>query len=445
MDAQIAGYRFDAYVVDVQSRRLLKNGRAVGVSAKIFDIIALLAASAGSIVSRQHLVAHIWNGESVREDNIDQHIRLARIALDDRTKPYKYIRTVQSRGYCFGAQVKRVRSEAESAPEDMARTSAFAALALLNAAVDIERIGTTAALDAGAACLERATLLDPFSAPVAARVAWSHVRRAISTFEDARTPLHVAREALARALQLDPSDPQAIATRAALLLFADRNPDAAIESLLRARSAGMRTEKQSALLVQAYVAGEMHTEARAEARKALAAFPGSGLAQYFAAFAHYYSGDIELAAAQARQVIAMRPACGAAHFMLALTSICQGNMHGARQRLNALLLARAPLVASHARMRAPAIAALAYVAAREGDRIEARALVQDLRMLNTASACCEALAAIGLGEPSDVVTWLTRAYERQEPWSLFFSFDPLYMRWKASERDDLLQRQLRAV
>lgn len=93
-------------MLDTESYALTRDGAAVQVEPQVFDLLALLAANAGKLVTRDRLVEEIWNGRIVSEATIAARINAARRAVGDDGKAQAVIRTIPRRGLEMIAKVR---------------------------------------------------------------------------------------------------------------------------------------------------------------------------------------------------------------------------------------------------------------------------------------------------------------------------------------------------
>lgn len=92
----------------VASERLLtRDGVAVELSARAFDILLALASRPNEIVGKRDLLAWVWPDVIVEESSLRFHIAGLRKALGDGMDGARYITTLPGRGYCFVAPVSR--------------------------------------------------------------------------------------------------------------------------------------------------------------------------------------------------------------------------------------------------------------------------------------------------------------------------------------------------
>ena len=104
-------YKFDPFVLDVEERVLLRNGRPVAVTPKVFDTLLLLVRNQGCVVSKQQILDTLWPDVFVEESNITFNITMLRRVLGDTKRESLYIETVPRRGYRFKTEVKEVLAE----------------------------------------------------------------------------------------------------------------------------------------------------------------------------------------------------------------------------------------------------------------------------------------------------------------------------------------------
>jgi two-component system OmpR family response regulator len=89
----------DDLVVDPGARLVSRAGNRIGLSAREFDILYLLVARAGRVVSRYSILDEVWDGETDLNSNvIDVHLASIRAKID---RPFgtSTITTVRGAGY----------------------------------------------------------------------------------------------------------------------------------------------------------------------------------------------------------------------------------------------------------------------------------------------------------------------------------------------------------
>jgi len=87
---------FGPFVVQQAQRRLLVDGQVAKLSTRAFDILAVLIANDGRMVSKNELLEIVWPRQVVEESNIHVHVSALRKVLGPDV-----ISTVPGRGYRF--------------------------------------------------------------------------------------------------------------------------------------------------------------------------------------------------------------------------------------------------------------------------------------------------------------------------------------------------------
>ena len=84
------------------SGMVYKNGRALELSAREFDILCFLAASPGRVFSREELMEHVWGYDYYGDLRaVDVAIRRLREKVEDEPASPKHIITKRGMGYYF--------------------------------------------------------------------------------------------------------------------------------------------------------------------------------------------------------------------------------------------------------------------------------------------------------------------------------------------------------
>jgi DNA-binding winged helix-turn-helix (wHTH) protein len=99
---------FGPFVLDKSQRRLSRDGNAIRLTAKPFDVLAFFVENAGQVVTRDHLRSAVWDGASVSDAAVEQAITKVRKAIGDDLANPTYIHTLWGKGYTFVADVTPV-------------------------------------------------------------------------------------------------------------------------------------------------------------------------------------------------------------------------------------------------------------------------------------------------------------------------------------------------
>jgi predicted ATPase/DNA-binding winged helix-turn-helix (wHTH) protein len=97
---------FGTFSLFPKRRALLKGTLQVQIGSHALDLLIALVERSGQPLSKQELIDQAWPGMFVEESNLRVHIANLRKMLGD-TPPFRYIATVQNRGYCFVAPTSR--------------------------------------------------------------------------------------------------------------------------------------------------------------------------------------------------------------------------------------------------------------------------------------------------------------------------------------------------
>jgi len=97
-------YTFGTFRLDGGERLLFDGDRPVQLPPKAFDTLLMLVENRGRVLSKERMLAEIWEGSFVEENNLAQNISLLRKSLGETTGT-KFIETVPKFGYRFVADV----------------------------------------------------------------------------------------------------------------------------------------------------------------------------------------------------------------------------------------------------------------------------------------------------------------------------------------------------
>ncbi|MFL9960065.1 winged helix-turn-helix domain-containing protein [Paraburkholderia sediminicola] len=89
-------FRIGPLQVDVASREMFLDGQPVRLGSRAFDMLAVLIAANGALVSKNELLEQVWPDTIVEENNLQVHMSALRKVLGDNRG---LIQTVSGRGY----------------------------------------------------------------------------------------------------------------------------------------------------------------------------------------------------------------------------------------------------------------------------------------------------------------------------------------------------------
>jgi predicted ATPase/DNA-binding winged helix-turn-helix (wHTH) protein len=98
---------FGPFRLLIARRELLAHGVPVTMGQRAFEILLTLVSRHGQLVTKDELMAEVWPGVVVEENNIQVHISAVRKVLAAAGDGDRYLLTVAGRGYRFLAPVTR--------------------------------------------------------------------------------------------------------------------------------------------------------------------------------------------------------------------------------------------------------------------------------------------------------------------------------------------------
>ena len=105
LDRQLANQQpvnLHKLTLDPTARRVFKDGQELQLSAREFDLLALLMKNAGRALSREELLAKVWGEEWIGDPRtLDVHVRWLRLKVEEDPASPQYIQTVRGYGYRF--------------------------------------------------------------------------------------------------------------------------------------------------------------------------------------------------------------------------------------------------------------------------------------------------------------------------------------------------------
>lgn len=99
-------YAFGPFVLDPAEHVLLRDGAPVPARSKALDVLAVLLAHAGRLVTKEELMAAVWPGLVVEENTVSVTVSRLRALLGDASRHGRYVETVPGYGYRFVAAVE---------------------------------------------------------------------------------------------------------------------------------------------------------------------------------------------------------------------------------------------------------------------------------------------------------------------------------------------------
>ena len=109
-------YEFGDFRLDVSRRLLFAKDASdpLRITPKVFEAILYFVERPSELLEKERLLAELWPGLVVEENNLTQVISVVRRVLGERRGENRYLATVPGRGYRFVADVARLPDSTEA-------------------------------------------------------------------------------------------------------------------------------------------------------------------------------------------------------------------------------------------------------------------------------------------------------------------------------------------
>jgi len=117
-------YEFGDHSLDVDRQELRRGEKLVAVEPSVLDLLLYLIRNRDRVITKDDLIAHVWNGRIVSDSTLSSRITAARQAIGDDGDNQRLIRTVARKGIRFVGEITE-RSSQQS-PRSASPASGFA-------------------------------------------------------------------------------------------------------------------------------------------------------------------------------------------------------------------------------------------------------------------------------------------------------------------------------
>ncbi len=98
-------HHFSDLVIDEGRREVIRSGDMISLTAREFDLLAVLAAHPGRVFTRTQMLERIW-GDAYYDDHVvDVHVGNLRKKLETDASRPRYLETVRGVGYRLAAHL----------------------------------------------------------------------------------------------------------------------------------------------------------------------------------------------------------------------------------------------------------------------------------------------------------------------------------------------------
>ena len=109
---------FGPFRLESARRELLAHGVPVSLGQRAFEVLLALVRRHGDLVTKDELMAEVWPGIAVEENNLQVHVSTLRKVLGAAGDGERYLLTVAGRGYRFVAPVDCESAAQRDAPNE---------------------------------------------------------------------------------------------------------------------------------------------------------------------------------------------------------------------------------------------------------------------------------------------------------------------------------------
>jgi TolB-like protein len=115
---QLLRQRWCFATLDTDRRELKRSGELIPLEPQVFDLLVYLVQNRDRVVSKDDLIASVWEGRIVSDSTLTSRINAVRRAVGDSGEQQKVIRTIARKGIRFVGQVVE-QEEAGGPPEGL--------------------------------------------------------------------------------------------------------------------------------------------------------------------------------------------------------------------------------------------------------------------------------------------------------------------------------------
>lgn len=110
-------YSFENFRLDTSRKLLLRfpENETVALTRKAFEVLLLLVENGGKLVTKDELMAKVWQGSFVEEANLTQTVSVLRKTLGENPNQHRFIVTETGKGYRFVTRVSELTDISENA------------------------------------------------------------------------------------------------------------------------------------------------------------------------------------------------------------------------------------------------------------------------------------------------------------------------------------------
>ncbi len=101
-------FLFTDHVLDIDRRELRRGAKQIALEPQVFDLLVFVVQNRDRVVSKDDLIASVWQGRIISESTLTSRINAVRKAIGDNGEDQHLIRTIPKKGFRFiGAVTER--------------------------------------------------------------------------------------------------------------------------------------------------------------------------------------------------------------------------------------------------------------------------------------------------------------------------------------------------
>ena len=104
-------YTFEDFTLDTDRHELHHGAERVAVEPQVFELLRYLICNRNRVVSKDDLIAGVWDGRIVSESTLSSRLTAMRQAIGDSGETQRLIRTIPRKGFRFIGQVTEQKND----------------------------------------------------------------------------------------------------------------------------------------------------------------------------------------------------------------------------------------------------------------------------------------------------------------------------------------------
>ena len=110
-------FLFEGHKLDIERRELRRGAERVTLEPQVFDLIAYLLKNRDRVLTKNDLIAAVWDGRIVSDSTLTSRINSARKAVGDSGEEQRLIRTYARKGIRFVGEVQETTELSSPEPK----------------------------------------------------------------------------------------------------------------------------------------------------------------------------------------------------------------------------------------------------------------------------------------------------------------------------------------